>query len=100
MTTVINKQKLVNQLFALQSKGSKGSAPQGRQVLEQFLYAICREGVTRDELMAALREHGVEDVGDVRLAVLEVDGDVSVVPRQSTVHRSHRPFRRTKSAGG
>jgi endonuclease III len=59
MTTVINKQKLVNQLFALQHKGPKGTVPQGRQVLEQFLYAICREGVTRDaadQAYAALRE--------------------------------------------
>src|SRR5215467_2177820 len=31
-----------------------------------------REGVTRDELMAALREHGVTDLDEVRLAVLEV----------------------------
>jgi uncharacterized membrane protein YcaP (DUF421 family) len=29
-----------------------------------------REGVTRDELMAALREHGVTGLSDVRLAVL------------------------------
>ncbi len=56
-----------------------------------------REGVTRDELMAALREHGVTGLGDVRLAVLEVDGDISVVPHDSVVHRSRRRFRRVKT---
>src|SRR5262249_40388482 len=56
-----------------------------------------REGVTRDELLAALREHGVTDLGEVRLAVLEVDGDISVVPRDSPVHRSRRRFRRVKA---
>ncbi len=56
-----------------------------------------REGVTRDELMAALREHGIIGLGDVRLAVLEVDGDISVVPRDSRVHRSRRRFRRVKT---
>lgn len=56
-----------------------------------------REGVTRDELMAALREHGVTGIHEVRLAVLEVDGDISVVPQESTVHRSRRRFRRIKS---
>jgi uncharacterized membrane protein YcaP (DUF421 family) len=57
-----------------------------------------REGVTRDELMAALREHGVTTLGEVRLAVLEVDGDISVVPRDSAVHRSRRRFRRVKTS--
>lgn len=44
MPTTINKQRLMNQLLAM-SKTSK--APSERPVLEQFLYAICREGVTR-----------------------------------------------------
>ena len=52
-----------------------------------------REGVTRDELMAALREHGVTGIDDVRLAVLEVDGTVSVVPVDAQVHRTRRRFR-------
>ncbi len=52
-----------------------------------------REGVDRDELMAALREHGVEGMNGVRLAVLEVDGTISVVPREGTVHRTRRRFR-------
>ncbi len=56
-----------------------------------------REGVTPDELMAALREHGVTRLEDVRLAVLEVDGDISVVPRDSLVHRARRRFRRIKT---
>ncbi len=56
-----------------------------------------REGVTRDELMAALREHGVTGLGDVRLAVLEVDGDISVVPRDSPVHRTRRRQHRMKT---
>jgi uncharacterized membrane protein YcaP (DUF421 family) len=51
------------------------------------------EGVTRDELMAALREHGVLHIGEVRLAVLEVDGTVSVVPAHALVHRTRRRFR-------
>ncbi len=55
-----------------------------------------REGVTEDELMAALREHGLTRTEDVRLAVLEVDGDISVVPRESPVHRSQRRHRRVK----
>jgi uncharacterized membrane protein YcaP (DUF421 family) len=52
-----------------------------------------REGVTNDELMAALREHGVTELGEVRMAVLEVDGTISVVPRDAKIHRTHRRFR-------
>ncbi|HEY7063713.1 MAG TPA: YetF domain-containing protein [Chloroflexota bacterium] len=51
------------------------------------------EGVTRDELLAALREHGVADLDSVRLAVLEVDGTISVVPKESVVHRTRRRVR-------
>ncbi len=56
-----------------------------------------REGVTREELFAALREHGITRLDDVRLAVLEVDGDISVVPRDARVHRTRRRFRRVKT---
>ncbi|HEY6057637.1 MAG TPA: YetF domain-containing protein [Candidatus Limnocylindrales bacterium] len=43
--------------------------------------ALREEEITPSELAAALREHGIEEVTDVRLAVLEVDGSISVIPR-------------------
>jgi uncharacterized membrane protein YcaP (DUF421 family) len=52
-----------------------------------------RQGVDRQALMAALREHGVAAPSEVRLAVLEVDGTISVVPKEATVHRIHRRIR-------
>jgi uncharacterized membrane protein YcaP (DUF421 family) len=42
--------------------------------------ALRREGLTREELDAALRNHGLASVGDVKRAVLEVDGSISVIP--------------------
>jgi uncharacterized membrane protein YcaP (DUF421 family) len=42
--------------------------------------ALRREGLTREELDAALRAHGLASVGDVKRAVLEVDGSISVIP--------------------
>jgi endonuclease-3 len=47
VTITINKQKLVAQIFSM-AKG-KNAEPEARPVLEQFLYAICREGVTREQ---------------------------------------------------
>lgn len=42
-----------------------------------------RERVSDDELLAALREHGLVDASQVGLAVLEIDGSISVVPKQN-----------------
>ena len=48
MPITINKQKLVTQLFTVLCKGKTPADPPARPVLEQFLYALCREGTTRD----------------------------------------------------
>jgi uncharacterized membrane protein YcaP (DUF421 family) len=52
-----------------------------------------REGITMDQLDAALREHGMNSLDDVHLAVLETDGTISVVPRDSRVLRTRRHYR-------
>ena len=55
--------------------------------------AIRQEGVGREQVMAALREHGLSKIEDARMCVLEVDGTISVVPNDSPVHRTRRRFR-------
>jgi uncharacterized membrane protein YcaP (DUF421 family) len=52
-----------------------------------------REGVSREQVMAALREHGMAKPEDAQMAVLEVDGTISVVPGGVGVHRTHHHFR-------
>ena len=52
-----------------------------------------REGVTRDQLLAALREHGMDKVDQAHMCVLEVDGTISVVPQGSTVHKTRHHFK-------
>lgn len=49
-----------------------------------------REGMDRSEVETALREHGVEGVEHVRLAVLEPDGSISVVPQETGTLRVKR----------
>ncbi|WP_245543335.1 DUF421 domain-containing protein [Kyrpidia tusciae] len=47
-----------------------------------------REGVSLDELLAALREHGIDRIEAVDTAILEMDGTISVIPQNNpTVHR-------------
>ncbi len=41
-----------------------------------------RASITRDELMAAVRKQGLAELDAVALAVAEVDGSISVVPRE------------------
>ena len=48
------------------------------QVMEK---ALREEGLTTDDLELALRNHGVERMDQVALAVLETNGSISVVPR-------------------
>lgn len=52
-----------------------------------------REGLDQETLEAALREHGVADLGDVEMAVLEIDGSISVVPAGGTTKRVKRPVK-------
>ncbi len=55
MPTTTNKQRLFNHIFAHAPKPGKGGPdggsrlPESLPVLEQFLYAVCREGTTREE---------------------------------------------------
>src|ERR1035437_1452638 len=52
-----------------------------------------KEGITSDMVLAALREHGLTTLKEVRTCVLEVDGTISVIPIESVVHRTRRHFR-------
>jgi uncharacterized membrane protein YcaP (DUF421 family) len=52
-----------------------------------------KEGITREQVMAALREHGLSHLTQARMCVVEVDGTISVVPEDATVYRTRRHFR-------
>ncbi len=52
-----------------------------------------REGVDPQEADAALREHGLDSIEDVKLAVLEPDGTISIVPRTALTLRTRRRVR-------
>lgn len=46
-----------------------------------------RECVTEAELLQVLREHGLTDVREIMIAMLEVDGTISIVPKTADHHR-------------
>src|SRR5579875_728089 len=44
--------------------------------------ACAKEKITRSELLAAIRRQGLTDIAEVKLAVLETGGNISVVPQR------------------
>jgi uncharacterized membrane protein YcaP (DUF421 family) len=56
------------------------------------------EGLDEDEVMMAIREHGVSSLEEVKMAVLEVDGSISIVPADATTMRTRRHNRFAKKA--
>jgi uncharacterized membrane protein YcaP (DUF421 family) len=45
--------------------------------------ALRTESISHEELLQALRENGCATLADCRLAVLEVDGSISVIPQKA-----------------
>lgn len=52
-----------------------------------------KEKIPLEELEASIREHGVEKIEDVNLAILEIDGNISII----SDNFSNRSVRRRKS---
>jgi uncharacterized membrane protein YcaP (DUF421 family) len=52
-----------------------------------------REGVDEESLLTALREHGVAEIRGVEMAVLEIDGSISVVPVGQSITRVKKPLK-------
>ena len=98
---------VINYVFKYFLKKSPGfsSMVQGHAVLliyqGKVLHANCDHALfTMDELKAAVREHGIEKIEDVDLAVLEVDGNVSVVSndfkqKTSRKRKGHKMLNKT-----
>jgi uncharacterized membrane protein YcaP (DUF421 family) len=57
-------------------------------------------GISLEELEASVREHGVRDIKDVDLAVLEVDGNISILSHDFTKQsvRKHIPHKMLKKS--
>jgi uncharacterized membrane protein YcaP (DUF421 family) len=72
-----------------------GTAIQGEPIMLVFKGKLLslhlkKAGISEDELMEVIREHGVASVAEVDLAVMEVDGNISVVSvdiRKKTTRR-------------
>ncbi|MBX5465721.1 MAG: DUF421 domain-containing protein [Clostridia bacterium] len=52
--------------------------------------ALRREGLSEEDCLMAMREHGVQDVREVALAILETDGTISILTGGGPLRRGSR----------
>jgi len=62
--------------------------------------ALRGEDLDDEDLSQALRERGLEDVKEVKLAVLEHDGSISVIAKEGPQLRMRAHVRRYRTRGG
>lgn len=63
----------------------------------EIIGAHCqREQVTTADIEMAMREHGIDDLRDVKSAVLEADGSISIIPAGVPTLRSKHTIKRLK----
>jgi uncharacterized membrane protein YcaP (DUF421 family) len=61
--------------------------------------ALSKLNITSDEIQEAMREHGVEHFIDVKLAMLEIDGNISIISGNKNLRQTHyKRLKRTKKA--
>lgn len=57
--------------------------------------SLSRLNISNDELKEAMREHGVETFSDVKLAMLEIDGNISIISGDKSLVQTH--YKRRKN---
>lgn len=60
---------------------------------------ISKLGITDDELREAMREHGVEFYKDVKLAMFEIDGSISIISGNENLKQTHHKRKIHKTLG-
>src|SRR4051794_18585598 len=84
MPTTTNKQRLLSQLFTVLKKRYEPADQESRPVFEQLLYAVCREGATReqaDRAFKTLRERFF-DWNEIRVSsTREIEESIADLPQ-------------------
>ncbi len=59
--------------------------------------ALSKLNITSEEIQEAMREHGVEHFSDVKLAMLEIDGNISIISGNKNLRQTHyKRIKKTK----
>lgn len=57
--------------------------------------SLSKANITSEELKEAMREHGVEFFKDVKMAMLEIDGNISIITGDKALKQTH--YKRRKN---
>jgi uncharacterized membrane protein YcaP (DUF421 family) len=57
--------------------------------------SLSKLNISNDELKEAMREHGVEHFSEVKLAMLEIDGNISIISGDKNLKQTH--YKRRKN---
>jgi len=71
-----------------------------KQLIEDHPYILIQDGkmvqanlekvrISEDEILESVHEHGLENISEVKLAILEVDGNISVISIDKTTEQTH-----------
>lgn len=60
---------------------------------------IARLGITAEELEEAMREHGIEYYKEVKLAMFEIDGNISIISGNENLKQTHHKRKVHKTLG-
>ena len=97
---------LINFIFKkvmLKSKFIKGLVQDKPEVLihngKIEFKTLARLGITSEELEEAMREHGIEYYKDVKLAMFEIDGNISIISGNENLKQTHHKRKVHKTLG-
>lgn len=61
--------------------------------------ALAKLEITSSELEEVIREHGVQNFSEVKLAIMEIDGNISVISGNKTLKETHHKRKIHKTLG-
>jgi len=64
-----------------------------------YFKTLAKLGITSEELQEAMREHGVEFYKEVKLAMFEIDGSISIISGDKSMKQTHHKRKIHKSLG-
>mgnify|MGYP003559407050 FL=1 len=87
----------------LKSKFIKGLVQDKPEILihngKTEFKTLARLGITSEELEEAMREHGIKYYKDVKLAMFEIDGNISIISGNENLKQTHHKRKVHKSLG-
>jgi uncharacterized membrane protein YcaP (DUF421 family) len=57
---------------------------------------LAKLDITHDEMMEAVHEHGIENFADVKYAILEMDGNISIISGEKSLRQTHYKRRKNR----